>query len=252
MPRTPLIDPEGYFADRPGGRIRLLAVFLLVLTGTLFSFHIVMKVVVDQLGEIQDLTETQIQAQVSILSFQWTLGTLLTLAVVTVLVHVLGSLDVGSGASTDGEQPERGDSAPDGGAPTAPAADPAGADRAATHHDGSMKDAFVVSLWGFVPGVLLLPARAAYAYVQAGSASISTEEAEPVVAEIETLSTVGSDPVLLGLVVVSVLWGVYIVGQGLRQSHGTERLQAFAVAAVAGALVAFAWFDGVRLAFGAL
>jgi len=214
MTRTPLLNPAGYFEADTGGRLRVVLVFLLYLFGTLFSFHIIMEVLFRRLGEIGGITRTQIQAGVSILSFQWTFAMLLTLFVTSLVVHYLGS---------GGLSPQV-----------------------------TYKETLTLTLWSFLPGVLLLPVRAAYAYLAVDGSSISTEEAEPVVDAVEALAASGSDPVVLGIVLVGTAWTVYILGSGIQRTYGTARMQAFAVAALVGALLAFAWFGGIQVTLAGL
>lgn len=174
-PRTPLVRPRAYFAERVDAVAPGLGVFAAHLVGTFVFLYLVVRVLLGRLSGLDPAEERALRSALRELLF--------TFAFVTAVVSVIALLAVAAVMHY--------------GSP-----------------GGDYADALAVAGWAYAPDALALPVRAALARRRARAVVGDATSPEALAARTEAFEAAATGPTLL-IEVVVVAWSVYLLAHGL-------------------------------------
>lgn len=194
-PRTPLLDPEGYFTDRPdpfligAGVLALHVIVDLALVSLLIDF---------MLSEIDGITaaeRSQVRSELNRILFLAIIVYLIAWLVVAAVMHF------GVGGSSA---------------------------------EGTYGDALGVAGWAYAPEVLAAVPTYLYARQVIGDLSLDASEPGALEAEAEALAAGATSGPLVVLLLVVTVWSVYILAKGVSETHNVALGRAMLPAVVVG------------------
>lgn len=180
-PRTPLLDPAGYFADRRTPLARGAAVFTLYVIVGIVSAHVTVSLFLARVEDLPAGVESEVQSIMSTVLFLGAVGMVVAWIVVAAVVHYLSG-----GSSTD----------------------------------GTFSDALAVAGWAYAPELVTAPVSLLYAYWAVGRLSFDGSDPERLAADVaaaEAQLEMQAFPIVLFLLMTA--WSVYILAKGVSETH---------------------------------
>ena len=194
-PKTPLLDPTGYFEDRPNPFTPGAGVFGLHVLVDVVLVYLLLRFMLDEVDGLSSAVRSEVTSAVTQVLFLAVIIYLIAWLVVAAVMH----FGVGG--------PET---------------------------RGSFGDAMGVAGWAYAPEVIAAVPTYLWASQQIGALDLDASDPRALEAELDAVATGAGDGVGLLILLGVIVWSVFILAKGVAQTHDVPLDRAMLPAVIVG------------------